>query len=265
MTKEVFNYIIITTFAMWAAFSSCTKENEYKPNIKEKLLETITYASGWYSKFEYDNRNRVTKYSEFNDLGTLMEITIVTYNGDVLTRIDYKNLHPFSGRPYDVSSELTKNGNIITVKRTHSTLNLILTTLYLHINNKGLLEKNVEEGGIFSVVNSYKYHNENCVNYTYIYIQEGKIVEEYSLEYKFDDKKSPYYSCKTPKWFWFFTNKNFSAFSQNNAIEEKYGEGLYPEQITRWEYVYDRDGYPIKRIFIGSLGETWATEFQYKE
>ena len=94
---------------------------------------------------------------------------------------------------------------------------------------------------------------------------EGEIVLENSREYKYDDKKSPFYSCKNPKWSWLIIYQGFSALSQNNIIEEKYGDSLYPEYITKREYVYDSDGYPTKRIFIGLFGETWATEFKYKE
>ena len=123
----------------------------------------------------------------------------------------------------------------------------------------------VAEGDNFSNVENYKYQNGNCVKYMYINTIEGETVLEYSYENKFDGRKSPFYSCKNPKWSWLFIYNNLRTLSQNNIIEEKYSDGLNTEYITTWEYVYDSDGYPTKSIFIGYLGETWATEFKYKE
>ena len=267
MIKQVFNYIVAATIVISTTLTSCIKEDEIRPNLKGKLVETIIYNGGSeYSKFEYDNHNRITKYSKFTNEGTLLETNIVTYSGTELTKVDYKNLYPLSSIPYDKSYEFTKNGNIITVKSPYRSSNVYdkTRTSTLYVNNDGLPEKHVEEEENYSIVINYQYHNRNCVKYTYTDTVEGKIWEE-SYEYKYDDKKTPFYSCKTPKWFWIFRYSGGSALSQNNMIEEKNGNDLYPKDITKYEYVYDTDGYPTQCTITHSDGQINVTEFQYKK
>ena len=120
MIKQSFYYIIVSTIGISTVLSSCTKEIEVNPNFKVKLVDTIISANDSYSTFEYDKQNHVTKYSLFDSSDMIMETAIVTYSGDELTKVDYKNFQPSGSRPYDMLYEFTKNGNKIIVNHTYS-------------------------------------------------------------------------------------------------------------------------------------------------
>ena len=85
MNRQILTNLTVAAIAIAVAFTSCQKDD----NDKVKLLETVTEPYGWYHKFEYDNQNRLTKYSRYDSDGVLLEMRTHTYSGNDLVRICY--------------------------------------------------------------------------------------------------------------------------------------------------------------------------------
>jgi len=108
------------------------------------------------------------------------------------------------------------NGNTITVDGSSLT-----------INGDGYI---VNEGNHGEV--DYEYKDGNLIR---IYWSESA----YEDNYKYDDKKSPFSNCNTPKWL--IQRLLYDYASKNNVVsyEGENGKGTY-------KYEYDSDGFPVK-------------------
>jgi len=82
----------------------------------------------------------------------------------------------------------------------------------------------------------------NVIKSIFVDIFEDEVYEEF-LKLKYDNNKSPLYHSKTPKWFMFMMFFDEEIGIYNNIIEVNYNGN-----ITKYEYEFDIDGYPIKRI-----------------
>jgi len=235
----------VTLFARWREV-----EKNGNGNGGIKLLETITWNWGddedsFVTKFEYDDQNRIIKISDYlEDF-----IKTLTY-GDDWIKVTWTWV------TYDEYSEvvLTKTGNnTITLSSNDDDYSETLT-----IDNDGYLSKWVslafEEGSYSSQEVTFQYQNGNLIKMTNIYIWGGIKGREDVFEFKYDDKKSPFYHCKTPKWFmqfWFFFDDIFGIGFKNNIIEEirfggEIGFGNFSFSIE-YIYEYDSDGFPTKQ------------------
>jgi YD repeat-containing protein len=82
------------------------------------------------------------------------------------------------------------------------------------------------------------------------------VIYEDSIDYKYDEKKSPFIHCTTPKWFFWWRHNNM--FGQNNRTEEKWKSGT----TTTYEYVLDEDGYPTERTMNGNTSSKILYEYK---
>ena len=249
MNRQIFIYLTSAAIAIAAAFTSCQKDH----NVKVKLLETLTEPYGAYGKFEYDSQNRLTKYSRYNSSGELLETRTLTYSGNDLVKAVFNSAS---------FHEYTKIGNKITAIYSSD------DTQTWDLNSDGLLAKSVLEIVGNSQVIDYQYQKGNIVKYNYVYTYaEGGTFKTFN-EYKYDNKKSPMYSCTTPQWYLIYSFKDIS--STNNMTEEKWnvnpntGAGPY-EDVYKYIYEYDSDGYPTKRTITLNNGSKEVIEYAYKE
>lgn len=232
--------LVVAAIAIAAAFTSCQKDD----NDKVKLLETMTYPDGGYYKFEYDSQNRIRKWSQYYANGNFSE-SMITYIGDELTKLTFP--------PSNYSYEFAKDGNKITVEEKMKNTDYTRT---IYLNSDGLLEKEVNEGEGYYYVTNNLFDNGNLVKWEHIWI-DGDIERKSIREFKYDNNKSPFYHCKTPKWF---LNWNFSVKgSPNNVTEENEISGSW---IITNEYEYDSDGFPTK---CTQSNNGFVTEYRYTE
>jgi len=161
-----------------------------------KLLETILYKGVLYQKFEYDDQNRITKNTQYEQDGkTVFKTSTFKYNGNIL-----------------IVSEQTESMTI--TKTFFREDNLIYKDgpdEYLELNSQNML---VKYTGKFSsdvynrweTVITFDYKDGNLykktVEFTYgEYFEDKYKNKNYEITYTYDDKKSPLYYCKTPQWY----------------------------------------------------------------
>ena len=216
-------------------FIACRGDNDDKNN-KVQLVKTITVYTRvpWSLHFEYDEKDRVT--SIFSD--ELDEKITFIYSGD-----DFVKVLGFEG-----TKECSKNGNTITILDGKTTI---------------ILELNSDEYPIKAKV-SYEYpdhlderhYNLQYLDGNLVYVSDNDVRR---CEYKYDNKKSPFYNCKTPKWlpvFYCLAAYGFSGYYgvKNNVIEFKYGRNDTMER----SYEYDDNGFPTKMFGNGKLEATFT-------
>jgi len=195
---------------------------------KVKLVETITYENyGNSAKYEYDNQSRISKISWYG--GTHLErSTTLTYNSNDLVKVAHWDGYDNSTR----TEEYVKNGNKITMTRKYENPvdNDICT---INLNSDGTIAKFEINGSDYFT--TYQYKDGNLTKYS-----DYKAGE---FEYKYDNKKSPFFNCKTPKWYMFFYFDCDDVFAGVNNMIERSWSGEWADEYT---YVYDEDGFPTK-------------------
>jgi hypothetical protein len=252
MKRVILNYLSVTAMVVVAALTSCEKDN----NSNEKLLETITFDSGVYTKIGYDEKNRILKLSSHNETGELSYLETFTYSGNDLVKIEGE-FFSYPEDKYKIIREFTRTENIISIMQVSGGS---LSTVTLDLNSEELPVKCVTETISGSYVINYQIQNGNLVK---VSNKEtfGETIYDKNTEYRYGNKKSPYYSCKTPKWYMFWQAGEMG--SKNNVTEMKSSE----DWSIKNEYVFDRDGYPTKRTQKSSVEGVKATiiEFKYKD
>jgi len=207
-----------------------------------KLLEAVTDGNGVLGyKYEYDNLNRIERIS----FGETYSAKFI-YNDGELVRIE-------KGAE---TEEYNKIGNTITITVKSGEY---VNTSKLYLNEDNLPSKYEYEYGILSSIKNYQYLNGNVNKIFGTQTLDGHITE-HSIEYEYDNMKSPFYNCKTPKWYmiWYFQERNSGTL--NNIIRvngtENYVKGDY-------QYEYDLDGFPTKQIYTNYVGEKFQGGFKY--
>ena len=233
MSKIVLNSLSIVALALIvAAFTSCTSKKKASDNVnKVKLLESIINADDKTVKLEYDAQNRISKKSGY-DNGKLSFTETFAYgkNGSVKSVRTYY---------YDVKSrfevEFVRNGNMITVPENEQDV------ADYHVNDDGYLMKEVRE--VWE--GTYHYQGGNVTKITGFWKDWiNDTTEDVVMEYKYDDKKSPFFNDKTPKWLIKFLFSDYGL--TNNIIEHNHSAGL----LYTYKYEYDSDGFPTKQTAL---------------
>ena len=120
------------------------------------------------------------------------------------------------------------------------------------VNNYGYPINWVEAGNNWTTEHTFQYQSGNFTKIMTVFTQNGEIVNERITEIKYDDKKSPFHHCKTPKWYmiFLFDWEEFGVF--NNNITEVIVES---KTKAKHSYVYDSYGFPTKQT------TTWIRDF----
>ena len=278
MKKEVFRILAVIATIVFT-FTSCEMDNEMNNEMDNemnndnigniKLLETISDDMGGYGMYEYDKQSRITKYSYFipNKYGerTLVHTLTFTYMGDDLTKVISENEYYQQGY-----YKFEKSNNKINIHTSSGKNDKNAISSSLELDSDGLpvrYNENLSKDGNPSRIITYQFQNGNLVKTTV----EGKsynneIVTSSTL-FQYDEKSSPLYHCKTPKWFLFWylremcslNNVTESTSSSSHNISDVASDG--EDSTSTYEYVYDNNGFPTKRIEDG----TKVTEYKYNK
>ena len=255
-SRRKFLKFMAVLFVASCILVGCNKDS--KDDGVVKLLDTATMTDyGIYTKYEYDSQNRLTKQLTYDPDGNLVYTYTYIYNGD-----EIKYLWSFVNSPED-NQEIVyrKTGNTVTfvLEREDGCYSHSSTTT-MTVNKDGYITKGEvlakwtdcgSEGSGTAEIN-FIYQGNNLTKMMSVYESndDGKI-EKYTEtnEYKYDNKKSSMYCCKTPQWAPSF----YLSGNSNNITEMRYfsdaHDGYAPQDRTeKYEYEYDSDGYPIKRI-----------------
>ena len=271
--KKVKNLFVVVMAQCIAVFLSCDKtSNHHEGEIQ--LLERIVYPDVLlhaksltqcqiqnavkYTKYEYDNQNRITKISSYNKSKTLVGTETFTYMENDLIKVVYEE----ACNPNIETREFAKNGNKITVTIEGGYLNYLGTRTYtFELDEDGFPVKlgSAFPDGSYPLI--YQYQDGNLIKL--INSSQDYSHQNYSYIYEYDNKKSPFYHCQTPKWYMFYVSNR--SGSMNNIVKEigiaAEDNKVYNE--TRYKYGYDRNGFPTKRI-TNSNGKEHVVEFRYK-
>ncbi len=196
--------------------------------------------NSWY-EFEYDEQHRFTKRYDYSSDSTLMFTMTLTYDDDGelitahwVTENDY-SMHiqnPFIKEGSTISFpgfgieryKIELNTDELPKKLTHT-----FQASHSHAWRK--------------TTNTYTWVNRNLFQTDFKVIGEtvggGPYEESGTYIYTYDDKKSPFYHCATPRWFWaWYYLADITGCSLNNLVSVESGD-----EITNYEYTYNEDGF----------------------
>jgi len=260
MKKVGLNHLVIAALAISAAFTSCGGGGEDYIGDKVQLLETITsHINGSYTiKYEYDNLNRIIGISEYDSNENRgSKTTTFSYSGNDLVKIVSKTIN---NPEHVLTTEYSKNGNRITMMEETNDSGYIQTST-INLNDEGFPTKfeTIFENGS-SMVRTYQIQNNNLTKHSYIHTG----ISEISTDYKYDNNKSPFYHCNTPKWHFIIHMGlvgNVVYCGQNNVTEISTDGG----RMIEYEYEYNSAGFPTKCTISGAiLGGENVTTFKYR-
>ena len=221
--KKVFSLIAMA--AVFAAvFTSCEKDNDNNGPIQ--LLETISYGEKWYKKFEYDTKNRITQILSYyeDEIGW---VETFGYDGDDLTLYVYGN--PKNSNEGGSTKILSSGGKLIL------TFDEEYSETY-DLDAQGNIS-GYQDSDYSSI---WEYQNGNLIKITSVDTRYGELRTTVTT-YTYDNKKSPYFHCKTSKWF--FQGDGVSI--QNNVLTRTRKSDDGYEDVETYEYTYDEVGFPL--------------------
>ena len=248
-----------------------------------KLLETMTHGNGSSVRFEYDDKNRIAKMSHYDSRGNLSRIQTFTYNeGDTIVTItSISENHPLRDgeKTRQTSSHLVKNGDTIT-SHSHTIVSKDLYITEITIVDKDgfttwrKIPPRMWSDGTTTEVRTYHYQNGNLTEIRGVTKYDSERHSIWRTELKYDNKKSPLFYCKTPRWLLqsFLFSERFGL--NNNIIEWNTIIESNPVDVIKWpehyafNYEYDSDGFPIKRTLVQTTADnrtiTVITHFTYQ-
>ena len=242
MTRHI---LFIAFFA--ATFTFCTRNDDCPLFQKEsaleeiQLLSTVSIDGVLHLKYEYDARNRIAQIQWFNEKGEVEGAEIYTYFDDNdLVFVRYSNGETLS---------FEQSGNrIYKVKGTER-------SFYYSLDEQGLItakhSRSSRSEHAFSSVFAYEYKGGNLVKtvseQNFAYPDESFSIKD-TATFVYDDKKSPFYYCQTPKWFLTINGMDI----KNNLIS--------CDIALRYAYTYNDSGFALTRT---NILEGSAEEYTY--
>ena len=247
-------YGFVAIILLCGVMYSCTKtiiysdedENGDGNNNREvQLLESMTYKHNngitQTFKYEYDNQNRFSKLYIYR--GTQLSVTrTIVYSGNLVT------VNTITGTPeVNFAIKYVKNGNTIT-----STEGFEGGVAIIYLNNNEYPIKMVMSDEIDEATFTYQYQSGNMTEMSSIATDvEFNEITSYSISCKYDNKKSPFFYCKSPEWL-MVTGiiPGFNYFAQNNMLEQtqstRNNNQVTGAGVMKYDYEYDSAGFPIK-------------------
>jgi len=200
--------------------------------------------TGSYNKYEYDSQNRITKISWFDKANGDFYNTTKTffYNGnDLVKTVEKGQWHD------DVTIEYVKNGNKINISEDHGNDNIFTYTLDLNDDGYPIKYTGYNDYYLGNVQINYQYKDGNLIKETWdVYTS--------SFDYKYDNNKSPFYHCKTHKWYLIL----YEGYGNHNNVIEK----LEGDWKTEYTYEYDSAGFPTKITSSDSKDNVYILKYK---
>ena len=229
--------------------------------VKAIFLLEEKQRDGFRYVYEYDNQDRITKrtlYSVANE--QLLFVYTYKYNaaGDLVEWVIEDPNRPTT--PENRKITFTKSGDKITWSNYDTQYEVELNTIGLHakctwIYNRGGNDFEKE-------TRKFTWQNGNLTQMDGI--EEWKVggeegSEEWTETFTYDGRMSPFYHCKTPKWYLYIYEERYLS-SVNNVKIMSWSWGIGSET---YEYEYlNADGFPEKRTRVGS---TNTETYKYKK
>ena len=187
-------------------------------------------VDSYFTKFDYDDQGRITEIEELDSADQLINQHKFTYKGNEL--IHYED--------YWSEMDIKKEGN--TIHASYGDDNYIIT-----LNNDSAITKQETKGEHGSTRSDFQYLNGNLVKQTKT-SSDSFGSSEVVITYLLDDKKSPFLHCKSPNWI--IQSRLGDSGLINNVTEANTMVDNERFDTISYIYVYDNDGYPIKRTEI---------------
>jgi len=263
--------IVLFVCALIGIFMLIGNKKE-KKDKKEKvqLLDTITFENeNYYAKYEYDNKKRISRIS-FHYEGEPIHAMMFTYDGKDIKEMIVLDVED---KTISESVKYTKKGNKISWEFDSYDDNKEL--FLLNLNNEGYPIK-LESSYVKSPWNNeinYEYQKKNLTKFTdYSYKKceiENKVIAtcETTVTFNYDNNKSPFYHCKSPKMIFYFFREHhkqiqlFGGIGNNNNVTEISEKqicnywNIDSKSKQKYKYEYDRNGFPTKMTTINEDGE----------
>ena len=225
MKRLALNFLIIVALVFSAAITSCKS----KKSTDVKLLERLISDDGTEWRFEYDSKNRIIKIDEYSNR-ELYKTETITYSSSGISVVREYIKHP------NWDNQVT---NFVINRQTityHNGDSKITLTDDGYINE---MFGRMDDGEWYLTV-ANKYQDGNLTTHT--------ITPGYVFSFEYDDKMSPFRNVASPKWMIQYVISSQVALGNN--ITKRRDEGLpwYESTLETYQYEYDSDGFPIKRI-----------------
>jgi len=243
--KEGFKKLVGLLIVVLIALASCQKDDEIREPVilLEKYSRIKSHNNSIYSVFEYDKKNRVTKrlryYIGYGEI--LYDTHTLIYNTD-------GDLVKYKIKEIIKVTEFLKNGNRISYVEWGIPIEIELNTQGLPVKKTYLHEGEIKD--YYTKTIDFTWENGNLIQ------QEIKTyAEEYdsSITYTYDNMKSPFYNCATPKWFLMYW-VGIAHCSENNIETEKHS---YSTDTITYEKTYNDNGFLASRRGLNAVLAEW--------
>ena len=187
------------------------------------------------ASFEYDNRNRMTKMVVLS--GECTDISVEGGENESNCR-EYFALYEFIYVGDDLTQMVVSapdENDVAGYTATFSRIGNIITNNYdsqkITVNAEGYpIRSEYSDGNVGINVNELEWTNGNLTKDTYKYIYNGTVFNEEVTTYIYNNSKSMFSNCRTPKWFMGSSFLN-SFYSANNRIFR-----ISPEGTVQYSY-----------------------------
>ena len=238
---------------LWEFASAVTANFTLYAHWYVQLLKSGCSADGLHrTEYEYDNMNRITKIYQYGGEEISKNLVIYentfTYNseGDVVSQNRKSDVH---GQNFTII--YSRTGNKILFGGNENEYAELDGELLVKYSYESSWEDDDGKLGKNTWLQTYEYQNANLTKHTRgsktiydgITYSESTNINTYT---SYDDKKTPFYCCKTPKWILIFFNPAWfsSGYIQNNwlAMDSKDTWGNTTSTNT---YTYDDADFPL--------------------
>ena len=268
-------------FGGWYKESELT--NEWKFDT-DAVTANITLYAKWYVQLlentymngklfcvnEYDDMNRLVKMNLYNtdypDWGIYRTFTF-TYDSESNITSDKITEYGHGGDvTYTQTNLYSKTGNKIVINNNEK--------VYVELNEELPVKFSWEDSGEDGEGNihkrtrlrTYEYQNGNL---TSLVVEEEYTINGATSSYDittsirtYDENKSPFYYCKTPKWFMVWAAYAYYPDIKNNMLTHQY-TSTYNNSTSISTYTYDNVGFPLTVKIVNEKDGNIENELTY--
>ena len=195
------------------------------------LLREMEYSDGRRYVFEYDEHCRVSRRAYYHD-SILVELMAYTYSEDLIRSFDYV-LGYGSYNPL-----FRKQNNIISFRMpTHNEFEIELNAEGFPIKRKHEW-RGIMYPGWSTTINNFTWENGNLIkanNREFGENWDGRYERFDTVAYTYDNMKSPFSLCATPRWFvwWLFGDCSVNNVMSKDTVIYEYTYNEYGLRATQ--------------------------------